>query len=235
MDFEKLKMFCKVVEAGSFQKAAESEFVSQRAVSQMMKKLENELGLKLFDREKNKIFVTPVGRDFYIYVRNMLQKFSVNVNALRYESTTKQRLICGFFSPFDGALLREKLHDFLDEKVQLSIVHESIDHLLNDIANGLVDLATVLDYGDPGLVITEPDLASADVYENEMIMGVSDLNPLSKLEEFPLTEIGNLPVLYYMPEENSHYLRQAFLSTLPEECQASCAHISNNRRRCWCP
>lgn len=76
-------------------------------------------------------------------------------------------------------------------------------------------------------MITEPDLASADMYENEMIMGVSDLNPLSKLEEFPLTEIGNLPVLYYMPEENSHYLRQAFLSTLPEECQASCAHISN--------
>lgn len=102
MDFEKLKMFCKVVQEGSFQKAAESEFVSQRAVSQMMKKL----GLKLFDREKNKIFVTPVGRDFYIYVRNMLQKFSVNVNALRYESTTKQRLICGFFSPFDEALLR---------------------------------------------------------------------------------------------------------------------------------
>ena len=42
MDFEKLKMFCKVVEEGSFQKAAESEFVSQRAVSQMMKKLEDE-------------------------------------------------------------------------------------------------------------------------------------------------------------------------------------------------
>ncbi|APG74709.1 LysR family transcriptional regulator [Lactobacillus delbrueckii] len=227
MDFEKLKMFCKVVEEGSFQKAAESEFVSQRAVSQMMKKLEDELGLKLFDREKNKIFVTPVGRDFYIYVRNMLQKFSVNVSALRYESTTKQRLICGYFSPFDGALLREKLYGFLDKKVQLSIVHESIDHLLSDIVNGLVDLATVLDYGDPGMVVTEPDLASADVYENEMIMGVSDLNPLSKLEEFPLTEIGKLPVLYYMPEENSHYLRQAFLSTLPEECQASCAHISN--------
>lgn len=35
MDFEKLKMFCKVVEAGSFQKAAESEFASQRAVSQI--------------------------------------------------------------------------------------------------------------------------------------------------------------------------------------------------------
>ncbi|MCD5532725.1 LysR family transcriptional regulator [Lactobacillus delbrueckii] len=117
MDFEKLKMFCKVVEEGSFQKAAESEFVSQRAVSQMMKKLEDELGLKLFDREKNKIFVTPVGRDVYIYVGNMLQKFSVNVSALRYESTTKQRLICGYFSPFDGALLREKLYGFLDKKM----------------------------------------------------------------------------------------------------------------------
>ncbi|GHW00476.1 hypothetical protein lacNasYZ03_01630 [Lactobacillus nasalidis] len=87
MDFDKLRTFCRVVEAGSFQKAAESEYVSQRAVSQMMKKLEEELGLKLFDRDKNKIFVTPVGRDFYIYVRNMLQKFNVNVNALRYEAS----------------------------------------------------------------------------------------------------------------------------------------------------
>lgn len=227
MDFEKLKMFCKVVEAGSFQKAAESEYVSQRAVSQMMKKLEDELGLKLFERDKNKIVVTSIGRDFYLYVRNMLQKFTVNVNALRYEARAKQRLICGYFSPFDGALLREKLYHFINDEIQLTVVHESIDHLLSDLANGLVDLATVLDYGQPGLVIDNPDLVSVDVYENEMIMGVSDLNPLSRLNEFPVAEIGGLPVLYYMPEENSHYLRQAFLSTLPEEIKASCAHISN--------
>ncbi|MFR0614628.1 LysR family transcriptional regulator [Lactobacillus porci] len=227
MDFEKLKMYCKVVEAGSFQKAAESRYVSQRAVSQMMKKLEDELGLKLFERDKNKIFVTPVGRNFYLYVRNMLQKFNVNVNALRYEAASQQRLICGYFSPFDGALLREKLYHLINDEIQLTVVHESIDHLLSDLANGLVDLATVLDYGKPGLVIDDPDLVSTDVYENEMIMGVSDLNPLSKSAEFPLTEVGDLPVLYYMPEENSHYLRQAFLSTLPEEVKASCAHISN--------
>lgn len=223
MDFEKLKMYCKVVEAGSFQKAAESEYVSQRAVSQMMKRLEDELGLKLFERDKNKIFVTPVGRNFYLYVHN----FNVNLNTLRYEANTSQRLICGYFSPFDGSLLREKLYQFLDGTIQLSITHESIDHLLSDIANVLVDLATVLDYGEPGLVVENPDLVSVDVFENEMIMGVSDLNPLSKLEGFPLTDIGNLPVLYYMPEESSDYLQQAFLSILPEENQASCAHISS--------
>ncbi|GHW00477.1 hypothetical protein lacNasYZ03_01640 [Lactobacillus nasalidis] len=124
-------------------------------------------------------------------------------------------------------MLREKLYQFLNEQVRLSLVHESIDHLLADISNGLVDMATVLDYGQPGLVIEDEDLASVDVYTNEMIMGVSDLNPLSRLEEFPLTAIGNRPVLYYMPEENSHYLRQAFLSTLPDESKASCAHISS--------
>ena len=58
MNFTQLNTFITVVETGSFQKAAATQYISQRAVSQSIAKLENELGFKLFERGKNKISIT---------------------------------------------------------------------------------------------------------------------------------------------------------------------------------
>lgn len=44
MNLDQLKVFLTVSELGSFQKVAQANYVSQRAISQQMKRLEDELG-----------------------------------------------------------------------------------------------------------------------------------------------------------------------------------------------
>lgn len=61
MNLDQLKVFLTVSELGSFQKAAQANYVSQRAISQQMKRLEDELGVKLFIRGKNRIQLTSAG------------------------------------------------------------------------------------------------------------------------------------------------------------------------------
>ena len=150
MNFTQLNTFITVVETGSFQKAAATQYISQRAVSQSIAKLENELGFKLFERGKHKISITSQGQEFFLKTKEILHSFSVEINSLRHEAaTTYQELKVGYFSPFEGALLLQKIFDANQKQPELKIkiTEESIEHLISDVSLGILDLAFILDYG----------------------------------------------------------------------------------------
>ena len=65
MTLEQLKAFCAIVDRGGFRAAAESLFRSQSAVSIAVRKLEEELGIKLFRRESYRPELTDNGRALY--------------------------------------------------------------------------------------------------------------------------------------------------------------------------
>ncbi len=72
MQIETLRLFCDLVEAGSFSTAAEKHHVSQSAVSQRIAALERELGTKLLVRGRN-TEATPEGRRFLKSAHQILE------------------------------------------------------------------------------------------------------------------------------------------------------------------
>lgn len=219
MNFTQLNTFITVVEKGSFQKAAATQYISQRAVSQSIGKLENELGFKLFERGKNKISITSQGQEFFLKTKEILHSFSVEINSLRHEAaTTYQELKVGYFSPFEGALLLQKIFDANQKQPELKIkiTEESIEHLISDVSLGILDLAFILDYGEQEFLTK--NLTNKSIFQSKMVIGVSKLNPLSSGSVFPLTALKEKPILYYGPEK-TNYLKHAFLATLPEAYQ----------------
>lgn len=64
MQLKSIEYFIEIAEAKSFTKAAEKLYISQPALSQQIRKLENELGAKLFDRNRHTAELTEVGRLF---------------------------------------------------------------------------------------------------------------------------------------------------------------------------
>lgn len=61
MLFRQIEYFQAVIETGNFYQAAEKCNVSQSAISQQIKKLEQELGVKLLDRHNRPFSLTPAG------------------------------------------------------------------------------------------------------------------------------------------------------------------------------
>ena len=57
-----LKIFCDVVDLGSFSRAAEANDVSQSNASQVVHQLEERLGVQLIDRSKRPFVLTPEGQ-----------------------------------------------------------------------------------------------------------------------------------------------------------------------------
>lgn len=61
MLFRQIEYFQAIIETGNFYQAAEKCNVSQSAISQQIKKLEQELGVKLLDRHNRTFSLTPAG------------------------------------------------------------------------------------------------------------------------------------------------------------------------------
>lgn len=72
MDIGLLKAFIEIHRSRHFGRAAKNLFISQSAISARIKQLEDELGTRLFTRDRNNIELTTAGKKFLIYSENIL-------------------------------------------------------------------------------------------------------------------------------------------------------------------
>ena len=82
MELRQLTYFLTAVQTRSFRKAAEICLVAQPALSRQIAALEEELGVSLFTRAKQRITVTAAGNEFAIYARNVLEQLQQGQQAM---------------------------------------------------------------------------------------------------------------------------------------------------------
>lgn len=83
MEILQLRYFCSAAKSENFSKTAAEFTVPQSTISQTIKKLENELGISLFDRRGNRVFLNDNGRMFYNTVSRGLTEIDYACNTLR--------------------------------------------------------------------------------------------------------------------------------------------------------
>ncbi len=74
ISLRQLEAFCKIVETGSFSKAADEICLTQSSISERIASLEEEVGARLFDRFGRKVFLTDAGRFFYVRAKRLLEE-----------------------------------------------------------------------------------------------------------------------------------------------------------------
>src|ERR1700760_2877869 len=77
-----LKAFEAAARSESFTRAAEELNVAKGAVSHQVKALEETLGLKLFHRERQRLFLTEAGRDYLAVIRDAFDRIDVGTERL---------------------------------------------------------------------------------------------------------------------------------------------------------
>jgi DNA-binding transcriptional LysR family regulator len=93
----KLRCFLVVAEELHFSRAAARVFLTQQALSRQVKELEEELGVRLFERTTRRVELTPAGRAFHAAVRDVLSSFDDAVELARRTSRALSgRLRLGF-------------------------------------------------------------------------------------------------------------------------------------------
>jgi len=87
---DELKVFIAVVESGSFSRAADQLQMANSAVSRMVKKLENKLGVTLLTRTTRQLALTLEGEHYFRRVQKLMQEMSTAENELLERQQTPQ-------------------------------------------------------------------------------------------------------------------------------------------------
>ena len=82
MELPQLVTFCQVAEQERFTKAAETLFLTQAAVSQQIEALEQELGVRLFERGARGIAVTDAGRELHRHATDLIRRCQAMTEAV---------------------------------------------------------------------------------------------------------------------------------------------------------
>src|SRR6516225_495319 len=83
MHIETLKVFCDIIESGSFSYAASQNFVTQSAVSQQVRSLEEKYDCRLIERGRAGVKPTPAGQILYNSSKEIVRRFMELENRLR--------------------------------------------------------------------------------------------------------------------------------------------------------
>ena len=76
IDFELYRIFYVVANNKNISKAAKELYITQPAISKALKKLEEQLGGKLFVRNPRGVTLTEEGKEFYKYIKQAMDSFS---------------------------------------------------------------------------------------------------------------------------------------------------------------
>ncbi len=113
MNTRQLEYFLAVARDLNFTKAAESMYVSQTAVTQQIKVLEEQLGVRLFDRSKRKVTLTAAGRVFQEEASAILNRVDSAVQRVReVESGFIGSLNIGFTVGIGNTTVSERIRAF---------------------------------------------------------------------------------------------------------------------------
>jgi len=143
----RLKVFRTVAEHLNFRKAAEHLFLTQPAVTLQIKALEDDLGIRLFDRAANRVSLTPQGSLLLSYAKKIAALISQAEQELGSEDgKVSGDLSLGVSTTIAQYVLPRLLGAFLDEhpRVQFSLHSGNTDeivHLLldNKLSIGLIE------------------------------------------------------------------------------------------------
>ncbi|HYL16411.1 MAG TPA: LysR family transcriptional regulator [Terriglobales bacterium] len=186
MDLAQLEVFLAVAREGRFSRAAEKLYRTQSAVSQTIRKLEDELGEPLFDRSSREGVLTDAGRVLHEYAEKLLNLRSDAQEALvELRELHKGKLVIAaneltvlYLLPILAEFRR--LHPMIKVTVKRALGSQIPDDVLRH--NVEVGLLTY----DP----QEPRLHSVVIYLDELAFVVPPSHPLASAKQVSISQLG---------------------------------------------
>jgi DNA-binding transcriptional LysR family regulator len=161
MHIETLKVFCDLVDLQSFSLAAERNFVTQSAVSQQIRTLEEKFKRRLLERVRGRreIKLTPAGEVFYRECKNVLSAYDQLNESLRglvgkIGGTVKVATVYSVGLHEMPAKVGEFMSKFPSARIDLE--YSRTTKVVRDVMNGTVELG-VLAFPEPkrGLTVVQ--------------------------------------------------------------------------------
>jgi len=197
INFELYKVFYTVARTGSFSQAAKELFISQSAVSQSIRGLEESAGCPLFIRGARNVKLTSAGKMLFSHVEqayNLLK--SAENKLLEMQSLRFGEIKIGVGDTILKYLLTPYLQQFIRDypKIKIQIINRTSPGIIDSIKRGAVDFGLVT------LPVNDRDIETTLFREVEDVFVASQrFNQLSG-REVCISELSTVPLLLLQKE-----------------------------------
>lgn len=205
MNLRDLKYLVALADTMHFGRAAAACFVSQPTLSTQIKRLEEELGVHLFERAPRRVMLTPAGREAAIRARNIVAEVEQLKEAARRSQNPEAGTVrLGIFPTLAPYLLPHVIPNirlrFAD--LELLIVEEKTHVLQTQLREGRLDAAVL------ALPISDDQLHYEFLFEEPFVLAVPNTHPLQHQSHVSLEDISKERLLLL---EDGHCMREQAL------------------------
>jgi len=193
LDFDQLNIFLEVARHSSFSRAAQKCFRTQPAISSSIKSLEDELGVKLFDRGGGKVSLTAPGKAFVNFAEELLDTKRRAMNAVvEMDRVPKGEIIVGANEGTCLHVLPEVFAHFKKQypDVNVSVARSERTKIVEQV------LENVVDFGIVSAPVEDPRLKVVTIHRDELVLITPPKHPLNRSNiAASLEEISAFPLL----------------------------------------
>ena len=187
MTLTELKYIVMLAEEKHFGRAAERCYVSQPTLSVAVKKLEEELGIAIFERSKSSVYITPLGTQLITQAKRVLEQ----ANMMKELASSGQNQLKGplkvgaifTIAPYLFPYMIPSLHKLVSG-MPLVIEEDLTEHLRPKLRNGDLDAIIV------ALPFHEADVVTQPIYEEEFVVLMPKNHPWTKLDSIETDQLS---------------------------------------------
>ena len=215
MTLTELRYIVAVARERHFGRAAEACFVSQPTLSVAIKKLEEELDVKLFERGSNEVSVTPLGEEIVRQAQTVIEQAAgIKEIARRGKDPVSGPLRLGVIYTVGPYLLPDLVRQAIERmpRMPLMLQENFTAKLLDMLRTGELDAAILAEpFPDAGLAV-------AALYDEPFMVAVPKKHPLARRKRIPADELKKETMLLL---GTGHCFRDHVLEVCPEYAQFS--------------
>jgi LysR family transcriptional regulator, hydrogen peroxide-inducible genes activator len=209
MTLTELKYIVTLAQVQHFGQAAERCNVSQPTLSVAVKKLEDELGVALFERSKTRVQPTPMGEQIVAQAQTVLEQASVikDIASLGKDQLGSPLKVGAIFTigPYLFPQFIPRLQS-IAPKMPLLVEEGFTATLRHELRKGDLDVVIV------ALPFTEADVVTQAIYEEPFVVLLPAQHPLAKKEHLDAEDLTHENVLLL---GEGHCFRDQILQALP--------------------
>ncbi|MCP5285049.1 MAG: hydrogen peroxide-inducible genes activator [Burkholderiaceae bacterium] len=215
MTLTELRYIVAVARERHFGRAAEACFVSQPTLSVAIKKLEEELDCKIFERGGSEVSVTPIGEEIVRQAQQVIEQAQgIKEIAKRGKDPLSGPLRLGVIYTIGPYLLPDLVKQAIEQTPQMPLVLQEnfTAKLLDMLRTGELDAAIMAEpFPDTGLAV-------APLYDEPFLVAVPRSHPLSQRSAIPAEELKRETMLLL---GTGHCFRDHVLEVCPEYARFS--------------
>lgn len=208
-----LRYFMKLAEIQNYTLTASELYITQPGLSSAVNSLEEELGIRLFEKKGRNVHLTKYGMEFYRYVDQSLKVLDAGISVAQEHSGKLNGVIeIGCIDTIISDYLATVIHNFRQKypKIQFKVYQSQTEAILSMMKSRSCDIG-LCSFDTP-----VPNISAVPILTQEVVAVVYKHHPLAARGSIVMADLADYPILTYtLAQQIGQRFRKLICEKLP--------------------